>query len=88
MVQFLTPCPCTYSDAVSRGKTSSPYPKGEWKDFKVLQTFHYGASKEVRWTPDELNKPGQQCTYDNQGNLITSGIAAGSPISNHLEITN
>lgn len=73
-------CPCTYNDAISRGKTTSPYPKGEWKEFKVLQTFHYGASKEVRWTPDEFfGKPGQQCTYDDKGNLITSGIAAGSP---------
>jgi hypothetical protein len=43
------------------------------------QTYHYGATTEVRWKPPRHGEPGQQCTYDENGNLITSGIASGSP---------
>lgn len=74
----LPPCPCTYSEAKNKGKTS--YPEGEWTDFgKADQQYHYGASKETRWTPVEMGKPGQQCTYDAEGKLITGGLAAGTP---------
>jgi|GEM_PF-2411703 len=72
----LPPCPCTYKEAQDSAKR-----KGSgWSDCgPANQTYHYGAVNEVRWTPDKVGKPGQQCTYDAKGNLITSGIAAGSP---------
>lgn len=72
-------CPCKYKDK-QEGETEK---EGKWgKDDKIDVTFgvfHYGAVSEMRWFPNKTNAPGQQCTYDKEGNLITSGIAAGSP---------
>jgi len=78
----LPDCPCKYSEAQSKGKTTDP--AGEWVDCGTAdQSFHYGATYEVRWIPDMAGQPGQQCTYYSTGNsdgkLITGGIAAGSP---------
>jgi hypothetical protein len=28
------------------------------------QDYHYGATYEVRWVPEDNDEPGQQCTYD------------------------
>jgi hypothetical protein len=76
-------CPCDYETARKLGTT--PNPAGTWKDFGgadpwySLHDFHYGAVSEVRWLPTQKGNPGQQCTYDSDGDLITAGIAAGSP---------
>lgn len=71
----LPPCPCTYKAAQDSAKR-----KGSgWMDCGgASQTYHYGATSEVRWA-GKNGGPGQQCTYDSSGNLITSGLAAGSP---------
>lgn len=72
----LPPCPCTYKEA----QDSAAKRNSQWLDCgDASQEYHYGATHEVRWKPSKPGKPGQQCTYDKDGNLITSGIAAGSP---------
>jgi len=43
-----------------------------------LNDNHPGAVSEIRWTPDN-GGPGQQCTYGFSGELITGGLAAGTP---------
>ncbi|MBK8566685.1 MAG: hypothetical protein IPN76_25990, partial [Saprospiraceae bacterium] len=76
----LPPCPCTYQEAQKLGKTNCP--KGEWLDCgsgDLIRKYHYGAAFEVRWAPEGVDVPGQQCTYNSNGALITAGIAAGSP---------
>jgi hypothetical protein len=70
-------CPCKYEEAKKMGNTKSP--NGEWSDCgKASQSYHLGATSEVRWFPNESGDSGQQCTYDISGNLITGGIGAGS----------
>lgn len=72
----LPPCPCTYKEA----QDSANKKGSSWLDCgKANQDFHYGSSTEVRWAPPKAGMSGQQCTYDKNGNLITGGIAAGSP---------
>ncbi|HYC40453.1 MAG TPA: hypothetical protein VEB63_08180 [Chitinophagaceae bacterium] len=72
----LPDCPCTYKEAQTKAKQSG----SGWMDCgKANQTYHYGATTEVRWKPNKPGQPGQQCTYDAEGNLITSGVGAGSP---------
>jgi len=68
----LPDCPCKFDeDLKDEGD-------GTWSANFNSNWFHPGASKEMRWTP--LNGgPGQQCTYDAEGNLITGGLAAGTP---------
>lgn len=74
----LPECPCKYSQVLSSGPTTNP--AGLWKACgSADQDFHYGAVYEARWLPAVEGWPGQQCTYDASGKLITSGIAAGSP---------
>ncbi|MEM7656108.1 MAG: hypothetical protein AAF399_08270 [Bacteroidota bacterium] len=74
----LPDCPCTYEEITDGERTESP--AGYWSDCEdASQAFHYGATHEVRWIPDAEDGAGQQCTYDADGRLITSGIAAGSP---------
>lgn len=74
----LPDCPCKYSDAQRLSTTLCP--AGSWSDCGLAnQSFHYGATYEVRWFPSVIGNPGQQCTYDINGNLITGGLAAGSP---------
>ncbi|MEO1259841.1 MAG: VWA domain-containing protein [Bacteroidota bacterium] len=71
-------CPCTYQEA--QELADSECDSGVWQDCgEANQAFHYGAAYEVRWLPDVANSSGQQCTYNLDGYLITSGIAAGSP---------
>ena len=41
--------------------------------------FHPGACLEIRTKAANAAGAGQQCTYDRNGDLITSGFAAGSP---------
>lgn len=76
----LPTCPCTYDDA--KDLLLSVCSGGEWFDCgksDLLIDYHYGATYEVRWVPEDADAPGQQCTYDANKLLITSGIAAGSP---------
>jgi len=76
----LPDCPCTLADLRNvLGGTQDPV--GIWElENSASQTFHYGARYEARWVPgDEAGLAGQQCTYDTEGDLITAGIAAGSP---------
>lgn len=71
-------CPCNYSDLQGMGVTSNP--AGRWEACgPARQDYHYGAVSEARWLPAISGWPGQQCTYDANGKLITGGIAAGSP---------
>jgi len=74
-------CPCEYDEDLD-GKEEMC---GTWEDFtdgcagvSFLDKFHFGAAYEIRWAKDEAN-PGQQCTYDASKQLITGGIAAGTP---------
>ena len=74
--ETLPDCPCTYAEAQKLAKQSG----SGWSDCGgANQDFHYGAASEVRWIPPKAGQPGQQCTYDQNGNLITSGIGAGTP---------
>lgn len=74
----LPACPCSYEEAKEIKR--SPDTTGKWLICGAAsEDYHYGAFYEVRWAPKEKGKPGQQCTYDKYGQLITSGIAAGSP---------
>ncbi len=76
----LPDCPCSLSEIPENNQT--PGFDGRWSDSFCYQiftdTYHYGAETEIRWIPTTQGA-GQQCTYDSNGNLITSGIAAGSP---------
>jgi hypothetical protein len=75
----LPDCPCKYSQAQDSAQKPAG-PEGKWQDKGAAdQDYHYGATNEVRWIPSKGGDPGQQCTYDANGNLITKGIAAGSP---------
>lgn len=72
----LPDCPCEYK--------ANDYPReemcGTWENCgSASSTYHYGATYEIRWFPSGPEQPGQQCTYDAAGKLITGGIAAGSP---------
>ena len=74
----LPDCPCDYEAAKKLDKTTQP--NGRWSDCGgANQDFHYGAKYEVRWLPDDVGSAGQQCTYSSNKQLITTGIAAGSP---------
>jgi RHS repeat-associated protein len=74
----LPDCPCTEQEA----KRSGEYKQEGFG----LSFFHPGAASSYRSQPREyrqggrlITKPGQQCTYDPKGNLITSGSGAGTP---------
>lgn len=69
----LPDCPCTYSSSVL-----GPAGKGTWADAGKDKGFHPGADKEIRWTPS-AGGPGQQCTFNEAGELINGGLAAGTP---------
>ena len=77
----LPDCPCTYQQMLAKDGTQEL--GGTWKvcvGSTTIEEYHYGAINEARWAPNTLLwDPGQQCTYDNAGKLITAGIAAGSP---------
>jgi RHS repeat-associated protein len=52
--------------------------QSQWKSFGAAnQTFHPGASWCMR--SNTSSGPGQQCCYDSHGDLITSGLGAGTP---------
>ena len=71
-------CPCDYDDLPS--KTTDPIGKWLKCGSPYNDHYHYGATYEARWVPkDDSDAPGQQCMYDANKQLITSGIGAGSP---------
>lgn len=75
---YLPDCPCTYYEVQQLSETTCP--DGTWSACgDADQNFHPGATFEARWFPRISLRPGQQCTYDASGNLITGGLAAGSP---------
>ena len=49
----------------------------EWESMPASQTYHPGGYWELRQNVD--SGPGQQCVYDESGNLINRGAAAGTP---------
>jgi len=72
----LPDCPCEMESRIHDTREGC----GKWQVCpEASEAFHFGAAFELRWVPDEENLPGQQCTYDINKKLITSGIAAGSP---------
>lgn len=72
----LPDCPCEYTNNIDGREEMC----GVWSDCgNASQEFHYGATFEVRWSPNEAGKAGQQCMYDANRQLITGGLAAGSP---------
>ncbi|MFT5766067.1 MAG: hypothetical protein ACI8X3_003505 [Saprospiraceae bacterium] len=74
----LPACPCTYAEAQNMDETDCP--SGRWSDCGgANQDYHFGGTSEVRWLPASTGAAGQQCVYDASGQLITQGIAAGSP---------
>ncbi|MEW6571680.1 MAG: RHS repeat-associated core domain-containing protein, partial [Nitrospirota bacterium] len=90
---LLPPCPCKIKreniilDYYSWGIDLAIWAEPSWHPF--LYKFHHGASYELRSypppiDPDEKNPPiidkrGQQCCYDFNGDLITWGHGAGTP---------
>jgi len=50
-----------------------------WSDPTPANDLHPGAKWEIRWTSGRWFGSGQQCTYDKDGNLITTPPAAGTP---------
>ncbi len=76
-LDVLPDCPCTYDEAMANPDV--------WKDSTspFSSMFHPGAAHDVRTKhgyrtiPDSSH--GQQCTYDDDGKLITSGPGAGTP---------
>lgn len=78
--RLLTPpvqlnCPCTVQEARRR-------PAVWTTSVLALKTYHPGAvyayRSRITWSSGGA-RHGQQCTYDAQGRLITSGSAAGTP---------
>ncbi len=76
-LNVLPDCPCTYDEAMLHPDV--------WKDSTSLVSswFHPGAAHDVRTKHGYQTIPGsshgQQCTYDDDGKLITSGPGAGTP---------
>ncbi len=76
-LDVLPDCPCTYDEAMLHPDV--------WKDSTspVSSWFHPGAAHDVRSVNGYRTIPnsshGQQCTYDDDGKLITSGPGAGTP---------
>lgn len=74
----LPDCPCSWK-SIPLGKPSRDKKgrTGTWEENTPWQIFHPGAEREARWIPD-IGGHGQQCTYA-RGQLITGGLAAGTP---------
>lgn len=72
----LPDCPCWYTDDLD-GRAESG---GTWRKMATdaSRWYHPGSVTEVRWTPAG-GGTGQQCTYNFSNELITGGLAAGTP---------
>lgn len=80
----LDSCPCTRDEARNSDRFT--------RSFLLVQTYHPGADTAYRSAEGAVEPyysqilpgaaplyPGQQCTYDDTGMLITGGIGAGTP---------
>jgi hypothetical protein len=82
-LEALPDCPCTETEA----EQSQDFEPAGWGDRQLLEVFHPGAESAFRSAePTEYETPqgetlhlGQQCTYDERGQLITDGPGAGTP---------
>ena len=73
-------CLCTAEEA----RNSDQWKESGWVTRNItLPRYHPGAHFEFRTKNTYSSGPdtfhGQQCTYDEQGNLITGGRGAGTP---------
>lgn len=86
----LPPCPCTITDAEKQNDKFVEDYIGPKADKSGLTNYHPGAARSFRSkTPKKYSlegrkdlfplMPGQQCTYDIDGKLITHGPGAGTP---------
>jgi hypothetical protein len=67
----LPACPCSAQEAESQ--------KGQWVLSNTsIEYYHPGSASSYR-SAESVNNHGQQCTYDREGLLITSGSATGTP---------
>ncbi|EDX83362.1 hypothetical protein S7335_542 [Synechococcus sp. PCC 7335] len=81
----LPDCPCTVEDA----RENSHFDEANWFDRQFLEDYHPGAETafrsadyiEYEASNGETMYIGQQCTFDQQGNLIIEGPGAGTPDS-------
>ncbi|MBA4719360.1 MAG: hypothetical protein HRO68_09810 [Nitrosopumilus sp.] len=77
-LDVLPDCPCTVK--LARNPTTTKWTE---QHSPFLQTYHPGAFFEFRstdtYSSGKDTAHDQQCTYDEQENLITSGHAAGTP---------
>lgn len=86
----LDPCPRTSDDA----DQSNLFEEDNWIERRGVLYYHPGASRTYRSTAESVEAypsqdpelpgaaplfPGQQCTYDGEGRLITGGTGAGTP---------
>lgn len=78
----LPPCPCTVPIGSDDPPSEVPGANGTVFELsrigRFVAPFHPGATWELRQKV-KGDGPGQQCTYDAAGNLITGGAAAGTP---------
>lgn len=76
----LTPCPPTMAEAETQrkpGRRGGVGPRIFCNEGK--NKFHPGAKACFREIATDLNKPGQQCCYKDDGTLATEGAMAGTP---------
>jgi len=86
-------CPCTEDEIIQQRKINAksyPLTPSNAAERQLEMSYHPGAKGFYRSAaPDEYRpegrndlyplRPGQQCTYDENGRLITHGPAAGTP---------
>lgn len=75
--ELLPACPCRNPDF-----SGTVLGDGWAKDRGDLATYHTGAAASFRSYPPVRTpegRSGQQCCYDQHGNLITAGTGAGTP---------
>lgn len=73
-VNTIPDCPC---EIRIPPPSIGQYPEGRFAGNRANQRYHPGATWELR--EDVSSGPGQQCTYDDKGKLITGGPGAGTP---------
>jgi RHS repeat-associated protein len=75
-------CPCSLKSCDGGGYVSPDDSK--WELVRApKQEHHPGAKYDLRSKESNEAGAGQQCTFDENGNLITEGIGAGTPDRKH-----